>query len=115
MTPATYNLTIFKGATFHFRMTCDDGATPPLPVDLTGWSVFAHARSLRGGATIDFVPTIIDPAGGVVDIVITDEQTAQLAEGLYKWDLLFENQNSEVLPPYIQGSCEVIKPTTQTV
>jgi len=73
-------------------------------IDITGWTVYAQARAW-GFRTpmIDLLPTITTAATGIVTLALTDEETADLTPGVYRWDLIAENAAGARLGPYVGG------------
>lgn len=113
--PTLVNLEIHKGATYGpLIIRLKDSQN--LPVDLTGWSVWAEVRSDSAAAVaLDLAPTISDALTGEVTISKTDEQTAALTAGTYLWDLLAENDSGERLGPIVSGSVTIKNLITQPV
>src|SRR5688572_3493488 len=113
MKPARYNLSMTKGITFGpIVFYCAD--EEEVAVDLTGWTAYAEVRSGPGGSVVfDLQPQITDPAAGEITIEATDEQTAELTPGLFRWDLILENPAGERLGPYLVGSCNISAPISQ--
>jgi hypothetical protein len=113
MKPARYNLSMTKGVTFGpvlFYLADED----EVAVDLTGWTVFAEVRASANGSVIfDLQPQITNPEEGEITIEHTDEQTADLTPGLFRWDLILENPAGQRLGPYIVGSCNISAPISQ--
>jgi hypothetical protein len=113
--PGPYNLEIRKGADLGpLRIIAKDGQTPPVPVDLTGWTASAHVRSIPGGVLlVDLEPAITDAVNGEITIHLSAEQTENLAAGRYGWDLMLTTATGRVIGPVLAGTCLVIKPYTE--
>jgi len=112
MTPANLDLKIYHGITFGpMTIACKDAAGAA--VDLTGWLVYAQARVSFRTPAFDLLPTISDEAGGVITILLTDEQTFALPVGNFRWDLILENPAGEKLGPYFGGRAIVQQINTQ--
>ncbi len=106
MTPATLNLKIYHGITFGpVVITCSDD--DEVAVDLTNWLVYAEARIDFRTPMFDLAPTVTDATAGEITLALTDEQTAALPVGNFRWDLILENPAGERLGPYIAGTCIV--------
>ncbi len=100
MIPAILNLSAHKGTTLE-SVTITVADADGVVVDLMGWTPSAEVRESSGATlVVDLAPTIVD---GSVVFGLTDEQTAALVVGSYRWDLLIENPGGEILGPYIQG------------
>ena len=58
------------------------------PISLTGYTMTSTLVSLVSGATVaSITTTMVDAAAGRLNIGLTDEQTAALAVGTYRWVL----------------------------
>lgn len=58
------------------------------PISLTGYTMTSTIVSLVSGATVaSMTTTMVDAAAGRVNIGLTDEQTAALALGTYRWTM----------------------------
>lgn len=116
MTPATLNLTIYRGITFGpIVITCKD--SDGVVVDLTGYSVFADARKdpLNVNTPIAFSldPEITDADAGEITMTFTDEQAETKPLGKFGWDLVLQNPAGERLGPFIVGKVTVKLLNTQ--
>jgi hypothetical protein len=115
MTPGTFNFIIDRGVKFGpFTLTCKDATgSAGVAVNLTGWTVYADARSRGGVFAFSLGAEITTAASGKVTIVMTDEETDALTAGHYTYDLVFENASGERLGPYMSGTIEVNTLNTQ--
>jgi hypothetical protein len=106
--PAYYPLKIRREITFGpLTVTCQD--VNAVPVDLTGFLVFALARpELESTTNIDLGPVITDPVNGVITIAFTDEQTAAFALGEYVYDIVLEDGSGNRLNPILAGPLSII-------
>jgi hypothetical protein len=113
MTPAVHDLELKIGTTFGpVLLRCKDGAGEA--VDLTGWTAYADVRVKPGAAVVfGLAPAISDAAAGEITLGKTDEQTAALTPGRYKWDLILETPDGKRLGPYVAGACIVSQPITK--
>jgi hypothetical protein len=120
MTPATHNLTIRRGikfgpVVFAFKQPADPPTDPPVPIDLTGWSVFAGATSINTPRLkINLSPVITDEEAGEVTIEFDDSTTASFTAGPYAWDMVLENPAGERLGPYVIGALTISNTNTPT-
>lgn len=112
MTPENLDLAIQRGISFGpVTVTCLDDEGEVL--DITGYTAYAEARERPGGCiAINLAPTIPMGTDGKVSIVLTDDQTDDLAVGNYGWDLILENPAGERLGPYAYGAVAVRQPFT---
>lgn len=101
MTPATLNLTIWRGITLDpiiFNVKDGNGN----PVSLNGWQVFANSRN-GTGKLINLNPTITNANNGQVTISLSANDTKNFNAGEQYWDLIFQNPGGSRLGPYISG------------
>lgn len=76
------------------------------PISLTGFTVTSMIVSLVSGATVaSIATTLIDAAAGRVNIELTDEQTAALPLGTYRWNLTADDGLAK--RTYLTGIVEV--------
>jgi hypothetical protein len=111
MVPSAVHLEITREADFVRDFSFQSGG---LPVDITGFSFFAHVRSKKGDPTLiaDLAPAIYDAANGVIRITLTSIQTAAIAAGVYVWDLIMHDAGGTKLDPVIGGRFTVHQPVT---
>jgi hypothetical protein len=58
------------------------------PISLTGYTMTSTLTSLVSGGTVaSMATTMVDAAAGRVNIGLTDEQTAALPVGTYRWTM----------------------------
>jgi hypothetical protein len=81
-----------RGATFAWTFTITDPEGGGLPFDLTGWHVACEAVGRRYGpanyaARIIFDATVINAAGGLVELTAAPVDTAAWIVGEYTADL----------------------------
>lgn len=110
--PSLVHLEIIRGAAFlaEFNFADANGDTK----DLTGWTAYAEARCLPSSdLAFDLAPAIPDPTSGKVRIAYTSEESSDLAEGRYGWDLFLEDPDGARSGPHAAGRCNVKTPHTQ--
>ena len=96
--PGTLNLALRRGDDFSVDVD--------FSIDLTGFSVTATAHSVVNDAQIiAFTTTLTNAAQGVLNITLTDAQTAGLALGTYLWRLV--GTSGSVTRTYLSGYMEV--------
>lgn len=108
------DLRIYRGASYgplRIRLHNHQNA----PVDLSGWTVWAEVRTDAEASQVaaNLAPQITDAPAGLVEISLTDEQTAALTVGSYRWDLLAENPSGERIGPLVSGAVTITKLITQ--
>ncbi len=85
-----------------------------VPVDLTGYQVWAWVKAKPGAALIlDLAPVIVDPTNGLVLIDIAKEDTADLPPGHYEWDMIFELSDTTRIGPALKGKADILEPDTE--
>lgn len=109
MKPATIDLTIYQGSTFSQKFQWKTGS-PPVPVNLTGYSARMQIREkLRSPTPIITLTTenggiiITDPENGIFSLEISAEDTANLNFRSAVYDLEFVYP-SGVVRRLIEGS-----------
>ena len=73
------NYDIVQGSTWQLTLTITDSATPPVPIDLTGYNFIMTVRDRDGGsvicATVSLGSGIIVIEPGTIHIELTPAQT----------------------------------------
>jgi hypothetical protein len=78
------------------------------PTTMTGYTVSAVITSLVTGSTVAaFQTTLTNAAAGIVNIALTEQQTAALPVGTYGWRLEWDAPGS-VRRTALQGLVEVV-------
>ena len=89
MAASKYNLSIEAGATFRLKMVWKDATG--VPVDLTGCSAKLQVRKkvsdITEIVTITSPDSIILGAAGAIEIVIRDDVTSTLVDGVYDMEI----------------------------
>ena len=76
------------------------------PISLTGFTMTSTLVSLVSGGTVSSITTtMVDAAAGRLNIGLTDEQTAALPVGTYRWDLTANDGTAR--RSYLTGVVEV--------
>lgn len=117
MTPAKLNLRLTPGLIFgpmYFYFKDDES----LPIDLTGYNVFAEVR-LRAGSNrviLDLAPVITDGINGEVTIPkISDEDTFNMKFVHAKWSLILEEPGGDRRGVFIEGRFLIVGTPTHPV
>ena len=89
------NLIIDQNSTFSAQLTIYGDTRYPL--NLTGYTVHAQMKKSPSATTSTaFTCTIPDPrSNGLVNLYLTDEQTADLSPGRYLYDVIVEDSINE--------------------
>ena len=101
---AIANLTIDQGATFSSDVTVKDANGNPF--DLTGYTASAKmAKGYASTKTRKAITCIVngDPTTGIVTMSLTADQTGQLEEGRYVYDLEILQTSSSTITRVIEG------------
>lgn len=81
------------------------------PVNLTGVSAIAKISKNPGTVALtQFTPNLLNPAQGILELVLGASQSQQLKAGYYFWDLYLTLQNGDVVCP-LQGNLEIMERT----
>ena len=116
----TYNLTIRQGATFQLRATVKTSAGTA--VNITGYDARMQIR--RGFAdddaevlvdlTVGDGITLTTPASGILDVVISADDTEDLPGGRWRYDLEIESAGG-VVTRILEGNATVSREVTREV
>lgn len=104
MTPAKFDIVVYRGARVSYQFQITDVATNE-PRDLTGLSPFvAQVRSKAGGPLLlDFTVADTDLTNGTITMSATPEATSNLAiNDQSRWGIMDSVGNY-----YITGACPV--------
>lgn len=78
------------------------------PIDLTDWRPYASTNKFVLNAQVT------DPPNGVTQMVLSNEETTDMALGEQPWSWLFQQiSTGAVLPPLLSGMVTVKQPTTK--
>lgn len=97
-----YDLEFRQGVTFKWSITIMDPDDSTQALDLTGYTIRSQAVSNYTDAVeaFEFTITVSAPTTGVALLSLTDEQTAAISKGKYKYDVEIESPGGEVAPLY---------------
>ena len=99
--PGTYNMTVQRRADFSLQLQFKDSSGAV--INLTGFTVFAQCwdegRNIKYG---DFAITYTNRSNGVIDISLTDVQTATFETNTLYYDVLLEDPNG-LREYYLEG------------
>ena len=99
--PGTYNFTMQRRADFSLHLVFKD--LTGTVIDLTGYTVYAQCwdegRNIKYG---DFAITYTNRANGVIDISLTDVQTATFETNTLYYDVMLEDSNG-LREYYLEG------------
>lgn len=118
---APMDLRIKQGSTFSATVNLQNPDTTP--VDLTGSQLRAQIRkkALDAAVVATFVITVTDAPGGVFDMLLSDEVTAQIVTGeslqstdsKFVWDMEMEDTLGRVIPLFY-GNVVVFREVTRS-
>jgi hypothetical protein len=110
--PGTFNITAYRGDTKQWTAEFDDGATPPVAVDMSAWVWLAQIRASKDEPdSILATFTVDDDDAATGTLVITlpaDESAALVTSGgkaTYYWDL--QGTDGAVVKTWLAGSVKV--------
>lgn len=107
---ARYDLKIYRGEDYRktSRWTIDKE-----PIDFTGWTLKAQIKRMNNDkAVIAEFDFDVDPLLGKFTFFLTNEQTAKIVPGDYKWDLKMTD-GSRTVKYNIYGDVKVIGRVTE--
>ena len=100
--PGTYNMTVQRRADFSLQLDFKDSTGTV--INLTGYTVYAQCwdegRNIKYG---DFAITYTNRANGIIDISLTDVQTATFETNTLYYDVMLEN-TSGLREYYLEGA-----------
>ena len=99
--PGTYNMTVQRRADFSLQLVFKDSTGTV--INLTGYTVYAQCwdegRNIKYG---DFAITYTNRSNGVIDISLTDVQTATFETNTLSYDVMLEDPNG-LRDYYLEG------------
>ena len=99
--PGTYNMTVQRRADFSLQLQFKDSSDAV--INLTGFTVYAlcwdEGRNIKYG---DFAITYTNRANGIIDISLTDVQTATFETNTLSYDVMLEDPNG-LREYYLEG------------
>lgn len=92
--PATLNLAVRAGDELNADLTLTVGCSGTAAYSLAGYAVESDLRSVITGNVVQTVSaSITNAAGGIVNIAMTESETAALPVGAYSWRLRWTTPN----------------------
>ena len=105
------NLVIYKYTDFEQTFMLEDSSTNSAK-DLTGFTATCRMqRTLNLGSLTDFTVSFTNRTQGKIRITLTDDQTAQIADGKYFYELVLTDP-SGIVERVIEGVVIVKHPVT---
>ena len=99
--PGTYNMTVQRRADFSLQLQFKDSSDAV--INLTGFTVYAQCWDEgRNIKYADFAITYTNRANGVIDISLTDVQTATFETNTLYYDVMLEDSNG-LREYYLEG------------
>ena len=99
--PGTYNMTVQRRAAFSLQLQFKDSSSAV--INLTGFTVYAQCwdegRNIKYG---DFAITYTNRVNGIIDISLTDVQTATFETDTLYYDVMLEDSNG-LREYYLEG------------
>jgi len=124
MTPAQYDIQLYRGDYFELMLRLRDGEwdedgdefVPGPPKDLTDWTVKAQIRATNDTAAVlaAFDATILDQEAqaGAVQLVLSSEDSAALPGTSAVWDCQLTDPDDRVFT-YVRGKVSLKKDVTR--
>jgi len=100
------NCSMFRGEDKTLTVTVDNGATPPIVLNITGWTLAFTLRKSAGDATVLITKTtdagisLTAPLTGVFQVSLDDVDTIGLASGKYAYDVKRMDAGAEAVLVY---------------
>jgi hypothetical protein len=100
------NVSMFRGEDKVLSVTVDNGATPPVAVNITGWTLSFTLRLTAGDATALVTKTtasgisLTAPLTGVLQVLLEDVDTVALSPGKYAYDVKRMDAGAEAVLVY---------------
>ena len=105
------NLVIYKYTDFEQTFMLEDSSTNSAK-DLTGFTATCRMqRTLNLGSLTQFTLSFTNRSQGKIRITLTDDQTAQIADGKYFYELVLTDPNG-IVERVIEGVVIVKHPVT---
>ena len=102
ITPGTYNMTVQRRSDHNIQLVFKDSTNAA--IDLTGYTVEAQVwEETRTTKYADFGVTYTNRATGIIDLALTDTQTATFSPNLLKYDVLLTD-TSGLKEYYLEGN-----------
>ena len=99
--PGTYNMTVQRRADFSLQLQFKDSSSAV--INLTGFTVFAQCWDEgRNIKFADFAVTYTNRVNGIIDISLTDVQTATFETDTLYYDVMLEDSNG-LREYYLEG------------
>jgi len=97
-----HNFEMFRGADKVLSVTVDNGADPPVAVDISTWTLAFTVRLTAQSTAEALIEktstsgiTLSDPTHGVFQVALADTDTAGLAPGKYAYDCKRMSEGAE--------------------
>lgn len=92
--PATLNLAVRAGDELNADLTLTIGCSGTAAYSLAGYTVDSDLRSVVTGNVVQTVSaSITNAGGGIVNVSMTESETAALPVGAYSWRLRWTTPN----------------------
>ena len=105
ITPGVYNMTVQRRSDHSVQLVFKDSSNNA--IDLTGYTVEAQVwEETRTTKYADFTVAYTNRATGIIDIALSDTQTATFGPSILKYDVLLTNP-SGLKEYYLEGNINV--------
>lgn len=97
------NLVINSGTDFEQSFSLET-ANENSPLNLNNYSVFSQMRKHSGSSSyVSFTTQVVNPSSGEIKIKLTSTQTSNLKPGRYVYDIMVQNNSSNIKTRVIEG------------
>lgn len=107
------NLVINSGTDFEQSFNLES-ADENSALNLGGYSAFSQMRKHPGSSSyVSFTTQISDPSSGEIKIKLTSTQTSTIKPGRYVYDVIIQNNSSNIKTRVVEGMVLVREGVTQ--
>ena len=112
MTAAAYHLTIDQGSDFAVQLAVKEN---DVVKDLTSWNARAQLRSKKSDATLvaTFTCTVIDAAGGLIKMEMSNSISTTISAGIYYYDLELYTPSDVNVTRLLEGQVTITQEVTR--
>jgi hypothetical protein len=91
--PANYDFVVLQNATSRLQLTVTQSGAP---MNLSGYTIDSDLCSIAdGGQVASFVPTIVNAASGIVQLLLPPATTSGIEAGRYNYDVSATQGNGD--------------------
>ena len=112
MQAPTYDIALEQSTTYKFNLSLTNGATTPVPLDITNWTFLGHIKEQANVAVppiASFTITVLDLPNALVEVYLSASEADKLTKGRYQYDIIAKNTAVTPMEVYrlLQGKVTV--------